>query len=79
MGRVTYLYYLPRRNRYLAGRIIAADNAPTPSMLIVSYNNTVREKICHIFQFRHNSLYISKIKAGRQLENRVIYQPIPQP
>ncbi len=40
MGRVTYLYYLPRRNRYLAGRIIAADNAPTPSMLIVSYNNT---------------------------------------
>ena len=44
MGRVTYLYYLPRRNRYLAGRIIAADNAPTPSMLIVSYNNTVREK-----------------------------------
>ena len=46
---------------------------------ILSEESFVREKICHIFQFRHNSLYISKIKAGRQLENRFIYQPIPQP
>ena len=65
MGRVTYLYYLPRRNRYLAGRIIAADNAPTPSMLIVSYNNTVREKICHIFQYCCTALIINVVKAGR--------------
>ena len=43
------------------------------------YNNTVREKSCHISQLLYNSLYISKIKAGRQLDNRVIYQPIYQP
>lgn len=33
--------------------------------IVRSINNTVREKICHICQFLHNSLYISKIKAGR--------------
>ena len=27
---------------------------------ILSEESFVREKICHIFQFRHNSLYISK-------------------
>ena len=32
---------------------------------ILSEESLVHEKICHIFQFRHNSLYISKIKAGR--------------
>ena len=32
---------------------------------ILSEESFVREKIFHIFQFRHNSLYISKIKAGR--------------
>ena len=32
---------------------------------ILSEESLVREKICHIFQFLHNSLYISKIKAGR--------------
>lgn len=30
-----------------------------------TYNNTVREKICHILQFLHNTLDINKIKAGR--------------
>jgi hypothetical protein len=35
------------------------SNAPQPPMLIVSYNNTVREKSCHISQRLHNSLSTS--------------------
>ncbi|WP_298584570.1 hypothetical protein [uncultured Prevotella sp.] len=44
-----------------------------------THNKSVREKICHIFQFPHNTLCINDIKAGRQLRNQVIYQPICQP
>ena len=30
-----------------------------------THNKSVREKICHIFQFSHNTLCINNIKTGR--------------
>lgn len=49
------------------------SNAPQPPMLIVSYNNTVREKSCNISQRLHNSLSTSLSTSLNKLSPACVF------
>ena len=49
------------------------------SSLLYQSKVSVREKIYHISQYRHNLHILSTIKAGRYAPESDIYQPICQP
>ena len=71
-GIIDYFWVKGICSRFLIGVFIAmfiaynyVSHKSNKNNDILSEESFVREKICHIFQFRHNSLYISKRKAGR--------------